>query len=169
MTTKEAAKKDDYERALSDYSQALKAFHKKEFKKAAESLKGFIEKYETERELIDRAKMYLKICETKLSNEKIQLKTFDDYYQVSILKMNEGDYQEALQLLEKARDMKPKEGKIFYLMADTYCLLGENEQCLENLKKAIQLDGFFKILAQNERDFEPLWEDKKFKLITRMA
>jgi hypothetical protein len=41
--------------------------------------------------------------------------------------------------------------------------------CLDHLKTAIQLDSFLKILAQNDTDFEPLWEDKKFKLITRMA
>jgi hypothetical protein len=46
--------------------------------------------------------------------------------------------------------------------------MDQADPCLENLKKAIQADKFFRILAQNETDFEPLWEEKKFKLITRM-
>ncbi len=45
----------------------------------------------------------------------------------------------------------------------------EKEECLAHLKKAIQMDKYFSILAQNESDFESLREDKKFKLITRMT
>ena len=125
--------------------------------------------FSSEKELVDRARIYLEICGAQQKKEKIQLKTFNDYYEYSIFKINQGDYEEALNLLEKAQEIKPKEGKISYLIANTYCLMGQAESCLENLMKAIQLDKFFGILAQNEADFEPLWEDKKFKLITRMA
>ncbi len=166
---KEKIKKDDYERALSAYGQALKSFHKREFDKASELLKAFMENHGNEKELVDRARMYIRICQAQLSSGKITLKTFDDYCNLSVFRLNEGNYEEALKLLEKAREMKPEEGKVFYLMADVYCRTGKTEECLEHLKKAIQLDGFFQILAQNERDFEPLWEDKKFRLITRMA
>ena len=97
------------------------------------------------------------------------MKTFDDYYQYGVYKINQRKYEEALKLLEKARDMKPKEGKVFYLMADAYCMKSDKEKCLEHLKKAIKLDEHFRILAQNEADFEPLREDKKFKLIIRLT
>ncbi len=166
---KDKVKKDEYEKALSAYSQAMKYFHKGDYKKADEFFKAFLDKYDSERELVDRTRIYLTVYEARRSKEKVQLKTFDDYYQYGVFKANYGDYEEALKLLEKAREMKPKEGKILYLMADIYCLKGENERCLEHLKKAIQLDKYFSILARNERDFEPLWEDKKFKLITRMV
>jgi tetratricopeptide (TPR) repeat protein len=166
---KDKIKKDEYEKALAAYSQAMKSFHKGDYKKADELFKAFLDKHGPERELVDRAQIYLTVCETRQSKEKAPLKTFDDYYQHGIFKTNHGDYEEALKLLEKAREMKPKEGKILYLMADIYCLKGDNEKCFEHLKKAIQLDKYFSILARNERDFESLWEDKKFKLITRMV
>ena len=54
-------------------------------------------------------------------------------------------------------------------MPDLGCLPGQTEDCLEPLKKAIQADKSFRVLAQNEPDFEPLWEDKKFKAITRIV
>jgi len=166
---KDKVKKDEYEKALSAYSQAMKPFHKGDYEKAAELLKAFLNKHGSERELVDRAQIYLTVCGEKKSKEKVPMKTFDDYYQYGVLKINQGDYEEALKLLEKAREMRPKEGKILYLMADIYCLKNENEQCFDFLKKAIQLDKYFSILARNERDFESLWEDKKFKLITRMV
>ncbi len=166
---KDKIKKDEYEKALSAYSQAMKPFHKGDYKKADELLKAFLEKHRSEKELVDRAQIYLTICGEQQSKEKVQLKTFEDYYQHGVFKTNQRDYEEALKLLEKAREMKPKEGKILYLMAGIYCLKEENEKCFELLKNSIQLDKYFSILARNERDFESLWEDKKFKLITRMV
>lgn len=162
-------KKDDYQKALTAYNQAMKVFRKSDYEKAAEILKTFSEKYVFEKELVDRAQIYLTICKERQKKEKVLLKTFDDYYQYSVYKVNQGEYKEALELLEKARQMKPKEGKIFYLMADAYCLMGNKKECLEQLKNAIRIDKYFSILAQNESDFEGLREDKKFNLITRMA
>lgn len=167
----ERAKKDEYQKALAAYSDAMKEFHKGKFEKASESLENFLEKFPTEKELMDRAKIYISICEvrTKESKESFPLKTVEDYYQFGIYKMNSGDFEEALKSFEKALKMAPDDGKIYYSMADLCCLMGQTELCLENLKKAIQIDKYFRILAQNETDFEPVWEDKKFKLITRMT
>lgn len=166
---KEKGKKDDYEKMLSAYSRAMKPFHNGDFETAAELLKDFIDKDPEEKEFVDRAQIYLAICKDRQVKEKVSLKTFDDYYQYSVYKINQGKYEEALKLLEKAREMNPKEGKVFYLMADAYCLINNKEKCLEHLKKAIQLDEYFRTLAQNEADFEPMKEDKKFKLIIRMT
>jgi len=166
---KSKIKKSDYEKALTSYSQAVKAFRRGNYEKASELLKNFLEKYSEERELADRAHIYLSICEARQKKERISLKSFDDYYNYSVYKINQGDYQEALKLLEKAHHMRPKEGKVLYLMADVYCLMDKKDECFEYLKKAIQLDKFFSILAQNEGDFESIREDKKFKLITRLA
>lgn len=166
---KEKLRKDEYQKAVASYTLALKAFHKGEFQKAKELLEDFLEKYAPEIELADRARAYLDICRKQQKKEKIQLKTFEDFHEYAVFKINQGDYEEAIKLLEKALEMKPKEGKIFYLMADVYCLSGQIDLCLDYLKKAIQADGFFRILAQNEPDFDALKNDKKFRLITIMA
>jgi hypothetical protein len=47
--------------------------------------------------------------------------------------------------------------------------MGRADEAMECLKKAFQKDKFYRTLAQNEIDFEPLWDDKKFKLITRLT
>jgi tetratricopeptide (TPR) repeat protein len=165
----EKTKKDSYDKALSAYGEAMREFHKGKWDKAQELLKSFLEKYDTEKELVDRARMYLEITHEKGKKETVSLKTVDDYFYYSAYKINTGDYEEALKLLEKALEMKEDEGKIYYLMADACILAGKTEEALEHLKKAFQKDRFYRILAQNETDFEPLWEDKKFKLITRMT
>jgi tetratricopeptide (TPR) repeat protein len=166
---KEKAKKDKFQKALMAYGQAMKPFHKGDYLKASELLKNFIEKEDTEKELSDRAKMYFQICEEHLKKKSVSLKTFEDYYNNGVFKINQGDYEDALSLLNKASELKPKEGKILYLLATVYSRMEKLEESLELLKKAIQIDDFFAILAQNEVDFESIKEDKKFQLITGMA
>lgn len=167
--SKEKLKKDAYEKSLATYGQAIKVFRKGDFAKAKELFKAFLEKHPEEKELVDRTKIYLSISENRLDKESIQLKTFEDFYQYSVYKLNQEDYDQALKLLMKAREKEPKEGKIPYLMSLVYCQMGNVEKSLETLKDAVHLDKFYGILAQNETAFESIWEDKKFKVITKLA
>ena len=167
----EKTKKDDYQKALGAYAEASREFRKQKFEKAVESFRSFIEKHPAERELADRAKMYIAIAEEKIREpkESTPLKTFEDHYHFGIFKTNAGEYEEVQKLLEKAQKMNPEEGRVSYALADLFCLMGQTDAALEHLKKAIQIDKFFRTLAQNESDFEPLWDDKKFRLITRIV
>ena len=167
--TKEKSKKDTYEKILDAYGQAMKAFRKGDCVKAKELFTAFIEKHESEREFVDRVRIYLALCESRQQKGTMSLKTFEDYYEYAVYKQNQKEYDQTIKLLEKAKALNPDEGKVPYLMALTYCLKEENDKCLENLKDAVHKDKFFGILAQNESGFEPLWEDKKFKVITKMA
>jgi tetratricopeptide (TPR) repeat protein len=165
----EKIKKDVYEKALAAYSEAMREFHKGRLDKAKELLEAFLEKHDTEKELVDRAKIYLQMTREKGKKETVTLKTIDDYVYHSIYKINSGAHEEALQFLAKALDMEEEEGRVYYLMADAHILMGKAEEAMECLKKAFQKDKVYRILAQNEIDFEPLWNDKKFKLITRLT
>jgi len=162
---KEKSKEDIYQKALVSYGKAMKAFHKGDYKRAYESLKMFLNKYNLEKELVDRARIYLEICKGRQKKETMPLKTLDDYYQYSVYKINQGEYEESIKLLKKALEKNPKDGKIYYLIASAFCLFGKTKECAENLSKAIEIDDFFKILAQNESDFEELREDNEFRQI----
>lgn len=162
-------KKDEYQKALAVFGQAMKDFHKGDMEKAVAGLKSFIQKYEDERELVDRARIYLAIATKRPKKETVHLKIFEDYFYYAVYKMNSGDLDGALKLLEKALEFKTEEGKVHYLISDVRCQLGQADDCLDSLKKAIQKDKHFAVLAQNESDFSPLWEDKRFKIITRLS
>ncbi len=167
---KEKARKDKYQKALNAFEQVMKVFHKsnKNYVKSSELLVAFMEKHDSETELVDRAKIYLKICTEQGKKEKAALKTFDDYYLNGVFEANHGEYEVALKMLTKAQSMEPKEGKIFYLISSIYCQMDQPEKCFEQLERAVALDSYFAILAQNEEDFSSLKEDKKFKLTTEV-
>ncbi len=164
----ESGKKDLYERALAAYGEAVKEYRKGRWDKAQSLFESLKEKFAEEKELVDRAQIYLTIIKEKGKKPLGTPKTADDCYYFSVYRLNQGEYEEALKWLNKALEMKGDEGKVYYLMADVYCQMGQNDQALDYLKKAIQRDKIYKVLAQNEIDFSPLWEDKKFKLITKL-
>ncbi len=163
------SKKDEYQKALAAYGQAVKEFHKGEFDKSAESFKGFVEKFPADREIVDRAKTYLAIAQKRHKKDSGPLKSFEDHYRAGVAKINQRDFPGAVKVLEKALEFKENDALVSYLLADVHCLMGEADASLEYLKKAVQKDKNYAILAQNEPDLEPLWEDKKFKLITKLA
>jgi tetratricopeptide (TPR) repeat protein len=163
------SKKDEYQKALTAFGLAVKEFQKGEFEKAAASFKDFIEKFPADREVVDRAKAYLAIAQKRPKKDGVSLKGFEEHYRYAAVKINQRDYAAALKLLEKALEYKEKEGLVYYLQADLHSLMGQADEALELLKKAVQKDKNFAVVAQNEPDFEALWEDKKFKLITKLV
>ena len=164
-------KKDEFQKALAAYGEAVKTFRQGKVDKAQEQFTAFMEKYASERELVDRARTYLKIIKERVGKpaERLTAKTDEDYFLFGVYKMNMGDYEGALKMLDKAREAKPKDARVFYLLAQLACLTNDQETCLEHLKKAVQIDKFYGILAQNEEEFDPIREDKRFKAITRAS
>ncbi|MBP1659822.1 MAG: hypothetical protein H6P95_1014 [Candidatus Aminicenantes bacterium] len=163
------SKKDEYQKALAAFGMAVKEFQKGEFDKAASSFKDFIEKFPADKEVVDRARAYLAIAQKRPKKDAVSLKTFEDHYRYAVARINQKDYAGAVKLLEKALEFKQHEGLVHYLMADAHSLMGQVDEALETLKKAIQKDKTYAVMAQNEPDFEALWEDKKFKLITKLV
>lgn len=161
-------KKDEYQKALAAFGLAVKEFQKGDFEKAAASFKDFIDKFPADKEVVDRAKAYLAITQKRPKKEGASLKGFEDHYRTAVAKINRKDYPAAVKLLERALEYKEQEGLVYYLLADAHSLMGQADESLELLRKAVQKDKNFAILAQNELDFEGLWEDKKFKLITKL-
>lgn len=165
----EARKKDDYQKALSLYSQGIKEYRHQDYEKAISFFENLMETYPDEHELVDRARVYLTICKRGFRKETISPRTLDDYLFYGQMKINQGDYDEAIRLLEKALEFRRDEGRVYYMMATAYVQSGRPDDCLEALKKAIQKDKSLAILSQNEPDFEPLWEDKRFKVLVKLA
>jgi len=167
---KEGAKNEklnNYQKALEVYSKAMNYFHKKDYLKAIELFKEIINKYSSEKEIFDRANLYLSICKNRMEGKKVKLSNFDDYFYYGIYHLNLGNYEKAIELLKEAQKKAPKEGKVYYALADVSAQIGDDKSALSYLKKAIELDSFFKILAQNEVDFEPLKENKEFKELVK--
>lgn len=113
-------------------------------------------------ELAERASVYVRICDQRLSHATLQLKTTEDYYNYAVGLANEGNAEESEQYLLKALKLSPKSDYLYYALATTCAMRDDVEGALDYLLKAIELNERNRFQAQNDPDFANLLEDPRF-------
>jgi tetratricopeptide (TPR) repeat protein len=143
------------------YDEALSLFHQQKFGKAKQELEKVLEG--PSKELVDRARMHLKITEQRMKPTHEQNpRSAEDHYQRGVAMMNIGRWDEARESLDKARKAAPKADYIHYALGALDCLTGEAESAMKNLKVAIELRPENRFHARNDEDFAFLQEDPRF-------
>lgn len=143
------------------YEEALKHFQQQRFARAKEILDRVVEG--PSKELCDRARVHLRICEQRISRPPSPaLKSAEDHYTQGVALMNLGRWDEAREHLDRARKAAPKADHVIYAMAALDCLTGEADSAMQNLKLAIQLRPENRYHARNDADFSFLQEDPRF-------
>jgi tetratricopeptide (TPR) repeat protein len=143
------------------YDEALGLFHQQKFARAKQELEKVIEG--PSKELIDRARMHLRITEQRMKPSTEQNpRTADEHYQRGVAMMNIGRWDDARESLERARKNAPKADFVHYALAALDCLTGEADAALANLKIAIELRPENRYHARNDEDFAFLQEDPRF-------
>jgi tetratricopeptide (TPR) repeat protein len=113
-------------------------------------------------ELAERAKVYVSICDQRLSRATVELKTAEDFYNYAVGLANEGNAEGAEEYLHKALKLSPNADHLYYALATTYALRDDVEGALEHLLKAIELNERNRFQAQHDSDFANLLEDPRF-------
>ena len=143
------------------YEEALKYFQEQKFSRAQQILERVVEG--PSKELSDRAKMHMRICEQRISKIPVpSAKSAEDHYTQGVTLMNLGRWDEAREHLDRAHKASPKADHIVYAMAALDCLTGEADSAMQNLKVAIQLRPENRYHARNDEDFAFLQEDPRF-------
>jgi Flp pilus assembly protein TadD len=143
------------------YDEALQLFHQQKFGKSKQELEKVLDG--PSKELIDRARMHIKIAEQRMKPTTEQNpRTAEEHYQRGVAMMNIGRWDDARESLNKARKAAPKADHIHYAMAALDCLTGEADSAMANLKVAIELKSENRFHARNDEDFAFLQEDPRF-------
>jgi tetratricopeptide (TPR) repeat protein len=150
------------ENARKDYDRGVAALQKKKLDEAERHFIDLIQKYPQEKELVDRARVYLTVCERQRRDPRPALTEPEDFYYAAVLEKNRGNVAEAIEHLQRAAK-KNGGGKVDFLLACCYAQRGEIEVALEHLQKAIAEDQRHRILARHDRDFDPVREVPEFQ------
>jgi tetratricopeptide (TPR) repeat protein len=150
------------ENARKDYDRGVAALQKKKLDEAERNFLDLIQKYPGERELVDRARVYLSVIERQKRNARPALTEPEDYYYAAVLEKNRGNVAEAIEHLKRAA-RKNGHGRVDFLLACCYAQSGETDTALLHLKSAIDEDQSNRILARHDRDFDPLRETAGFQ------
>ena len=148
--------------ARREYEKAMDAFHKRRFDEAARRFEELIERHPDEKEFRDRAKMYLAACRNGKKSRIPVPSDAEDLFHVAVFEKNRGNVDKALDLLKKTAGRRDGDGRLHYLAACCHALLGDADQAITNLKKAIAADDQNRIQARLDSDLAVLRSHQGF-------
>jgi tetratricopeptide (TPR) repeat protein len=148
--------------SLKQYEAAVKLLYAQEFDKAKTLFEKIIHTFEEDKELIERARIHIRLCEQKSARKPPTPRSVDEHYDIAIAFYNQGRYEETFEHLRKALKYDPACDYVHYALAAANCKTGDLETALHDLREAINLKPENRFLAQRDEDFAPLKEDSRF-------
>ena len=148
--------------SLKQYETAVKLLYAQEFDKAKALFEKIIHTFEEDKELVERTRIHIRLCEQKSARKPPSPRSVDEYYDLAISFYNQGKYDQAFEHLQKALKYAPSCDYVHYALAATNCMKGDLETALHELREAINLKPENRFLAQRDEDFAPLKEDSRF-------
>jgi tetratricopeptide (TPR) repeat protein len=149
-----------FAQAVQNYEAAVKAMQEHKFEKA----KGLLEKILAagQRELMDRARVHLNLCNQQLAGGATSFKTHEEHFDYAVSLMNGGQFDQARTHMEKILKSNPKADFAYYGLAVVDCLTGQVESSLKNLGESIRLNPQNRFQARNDSDFQNMADDPRF-------
>ena len=146
------------------FAQALNLLRQRKHKQARKQFVRLIEAFSSEIEVIARAQTFLRICDRYLQDqEKDSATTPEEIFNQGVFYHNAGQYDKALEDYSRALKLSKDKDHVYYAIAATEFSMGNTDDALTNLEKAIQLNEENRFLAHNDSDFELLSTNKQFR------
>src|SRR5262245_46950819 len=156
-------RRSGYFEAVAIYEQALEAVQSHDYHRAIALLESVLQQYPEEKELHERAQLYLNICRRQATPREAQPQTIEERLYASTLAINGGRYDEAISHLRLVRDEDPDNEHALYMLAVAHTQRGEHAEAIAHLERAIALNPENRGLARRDPDLEPLREDEAFR------
>lgn len=150
------ARKPTYHEAVSMYERGLQALQRRDFSTAAEHLRTVIERYPDERELLDRARLYLKVCERELEAREPAPKSADELVNAATIALNAGNETAAAQHLSRVLADNPRHDYAHYMMAVAAARRNDAHRAVDHLRQAVSLNPDNRSLARQDPEFDGL-------------
>lgn len=153
-----------YTKAVAAYERGLRAVHQHRYAEARDALSAILTDYPEERELHDRVRLYLQVCERELGEEQPEApESVEDRLYAATVALNAGDQPAALALLQSVQSEEPDNDHALYMLGITQSVGGDPEAGLEYLRRAIELNPENRALARHAPELETLRTTDGFK------
>lgn len=157
------ARKPTYHEAVALYERGLQALQRRDFAAAANALRSVIQQYPDERELLERARLYLKVCERELEPREPVPRTADEWVCAATVALNAGQESLAEQHLQRALVENPRHDHAHYMMAVAGTRRGDRTAALDHLRHAVTLNPENRALARQDPDLDSIRDDEGFR------
>jgi tetratricopeptide (TPR) repeat protein len=156
-------RRSTYFEAVALYEKGLEALQRHEYQTAIDTLRSVLDRYPDEKELHERVRLYLNICERHVTRREAAPQTLEERLYASTLAINGGRYDEAISHLRLVRDEDPDNDHALYMLAVAHAQRGEHAEAIAHLERAIALNPENRALARRDPDLESLRDDDSFR------
>jgi outer membrane protein assembly factor BamD (BamD/ComL family) len=156
-------RRENYFEAVALYERGLEALQRHAYQQAASLLESVLRQYPEERELHERVRLYLNICQRQATQKEAAPQTIDERLYAATLSINGGQYDQAIAHLRLVRDEDPDNDHAIYMLAVAHAQRDEHAEAVAHLERAIALNPENRALARNDPDLEPLRDDDAFR------
>jgi len=148
---------------LASFEAGMRFFHARKFREAREQFQQAATG--PERDVAQRAGLHIAMCDRRLQNETLNLRSAEDFYNYGIALINSRNVAEARSHLERALQLAPGSDHIHYALALAQALSGDMSNAYDNLRRAIELEPKNRLLARQDADFGPLTHQAPFEAL----
>ncbi len=145
-----------YVDAVAIYGQALRTLQQHRYAKAAELLRYVIGTFPEERELIERSRLYVSLCDRHLTPPVAEPGDTHERLYAATLALNAGEPNRAITYLNRVRADDASNDQALYMLAVAHVERGEPTLAIRYLEKAIEANPENRSLARVDPDLEKL-------------
>jgi tetratricopeptide (TPR) repeat protein len=147
-------RKPGFYEAVAIYERGVQALQRHDFRAAAEQFRVVLDRYPEERELLERARLYLRVCERETERQPQGPRTPEERVYAATVALNSGDHAGALEHLQRALTEDAESDHAHYTMAVALGMRGRLDEAIEHLRQAIGLNQENRVLARQDPDLE---------------
>jgi tetratricopeptide (TPR) repeat protein len=156
-------RRSTYVEAVALYERGLEAVQRHDYRAASDLLESVLRLYPEEKELHERVRLYLNVCQRQAAHLDETPQTLEERLYASTLAINGGRYDQAIAHLRLVRDEDPDNDHALYMLAVAHAQRGEPAEAIAHLERAIALNPENRSLARTDPDLEPLRADEAFR------
>ena len=158
-------RKPGFYEAVAIYERGVQGLQRHDFAGAAELFRTVIERYPEERELLERARLYLRVCERETARHTPPPETPAEQIYAATVALNAGDHASALHQLQRAITADPENDHAHYIMSVALSMRGRRDEAVEHLQRAVELNPENRSQAMQDPDLENIRDLDGFRAI----
>jgi tetratricopeptide (TPR) repeat protein len=152
----EKAPRPGYLEAVGLYEQGVAAIQAHDFSRGSSVLRSVLSRYPEEKELHERVRLYLNVCDRHMTPRAVSPSTPEERVFAATLAVNAGDFEVALEHLQRATSEAPDYDHALYMLASVLALRGQVDEAVPILLRAVELNPENRAMARHDPDLEPL-------------
>ena len=149
--------------AVAVFQDGMAALQRHDYRTAARQFEAILTRFDGERALADRSRVYLALCQREMARRPTAPATLEERPTAATAALNNDDDVEAETYVRAVLDEAPHHELALYLLAAIEARRGAHESALTLLTRAVDVSPEIRAQVRHDLDFETLHDLDAFR------